>query len=121
MSKCRQMNKLSCGKKINGVSLEKNASAPLARPMSKPIYINLLGLSTFRFGTLRLIKIYPTDVIKQCFHEFLVYFAFSLLLVLMEINDKIVFSKLRMFKKKLQYCIMNFCQEQICFKFIVII
>ena len=38
-----------------GVSLERKASAPLAQPMSKLIYINLLGLFTFRFGTLRLI------------------------------------------------------------------
>ena len=39
------------------VSLEKRVSAPVIRPMSKPIYIKLLGLCTFRFGTLRLIVI----------------------------------------------------------------
>ena len=44
-------------KKIIWGSLEKKASAPLARPMTKPIYINLLGLCTFRFGTLRFIII----------------------------------------------------------------
>ena len=36
--------------------MEKNASAPLTRPMSN-LFINMLGLCTFRFGTLCLIII----------------------------------------------------------------
>ena len=39
-----------------GVSSERKASAPVARPMSKTIYIILLGLCTFRFDTLCLIS-----------------------------------------------------------------
>ena len=35
VSKCRQINKLSCGKKYMGISLEKIASAPLALTSSE--------------------------------------------------------------------------------------
>ena len=55
VSKCRHMNKLSCGKKINGGWFGKKGVSTPRSTTSKPIYINLLCLCTFRSGTFRLI------------------------------------------------------------------
>ena len=82
VSKCRQMNKLSYGKKQIGVRLGKKASAPLVRPMSKPIYINPLGLCTFRFGTLYLIYLFIYLVIYLLFIYFFLSFFLSLFIYL---------------------------------------